>query len=135
MESKLNSKSTQECENIFIPKIKGSLREVELCHQCGGNWRYWCSRSGHQKIKQFAIPFLIPDLQVYRMTGKWVYVRSEKLQETFCLSPSKFQKVVMGCGIEPGGGLANQWWIKTSVGGSSTLEWLGSKYGEYKPKK
>lgn len=120
-------------KNIFIPKLNSTVKMITYCAECRIRQTYWCVRRNHKEIKRPNTPFIIPDLQVKRV-GKWVKLKSEKMDKSFELAPTKFQEVILGCGVEPGGAIKNQWWIISNVGGSQTLQWLGSKDGKFVPK-
>ncbi len=118
---------------IYIPKLQYSLESISYCKTCNVKHNHWCVRSNHPKEEKLNVPFIIPDLRVKYISGKWVRLRSDIMNKEFEISGSKFQPIVLGCGIQPGGLIPNQWWINTSMGGVLTIKWLGSKHGEYLP--
>ena len=116
---------------MFMPECKVDI--MEICKTCNGNkYSYWCSRHNHSKGKQFNVPFIVPDMQIISF-GKWTLMESKKMNKKFTISRTKIGQVLVGCGVKPGGLIPNQWWKYSNIGGTWSLEWLGSLDGEYKP--
>ena len=126
-------KAILKINGIFIPQAESaSVRLLEYCDNCNSRYNYWCGKNNHKKVERPNIPFIIPDLKITYL-GKWVRLTSEKMNKKYDMSQSKFQEVVLGCGVKPGGNIPDQWWMISNVGGSLTLKWLGSKSGDYLP--
>lgn len=110
-----------------MPKYKPTTWKLHYCVECKRltERTYWCVRSKHNILEKPNVPFVIPDLEIDYQTRKgWTVVKSNKMKETFYISPTEFVPVLKGCGVEPGGRINNQWWMWTKKGSSLSLKWL-----------
>lgn len=108
-----------------IPKYRLTKWKIKYCADCNIFDPGWAHKK-HNIVERQNIPFFVPDMKFIYVASKWSLLRSEKMSQTFRISASKLHEIVMGCGVEPGGRVSNQWWIWAKVGGSLTIKWLST---------
>ena len=109
-----------------MPKFKPTKWKVSFCMN---HKESFPSTWGHKEcdiVERDNIPFFVPDMKFKYLGAKWARLKSDKFKQEFDISASKVHEVIMGCGIEPGGNVPNQWWIWVKVGNSETLKWVPS---------
>ena len=99
--------------------------KVPLCKECKTTlYSHFCKTKKHTKIEIQNVPFLAPDMMILEVR-KWITLYSKRRNKEYQMSGSKFEKVIINCGIKPGGLIPDQWWMFAKVGGVLTLKWLG----------
>ena len=105
--------------------FKPTKWNVAFCQNCNALWgqELWCDDS-HTKVEFKNVPFLASDMRLFKIK-KWAELGSKKRNKDFKMSPSNLEKVVLNCGIKPGGMIPDQWWMFGKLGGVVSLVWLG----------
>jgi len=109
---------------MSMPKFKTTKWKIRYCTDCKSTSVYYTCNKEHNVIERDNVPFLVPDMRFKYHGAKWSTLESEKLGQTFRLSSSKLGEIIMGCGIQAGGNIPNQWWMWAKVGSSRTIRWL-----------
>ena len=108
------------------PNYKPTKWELYTCTQCKYTaYRVfpWCTKQNHFILQHENKPFLVEEFKIETSYGKgWWKLKS--IDREGLISATKFEEVVRGCGIYPGGYIRNQWWMFRKVGSALTLVWL-----------
>ena len=109
-----------------IPKFKPTKWKLYFCSDCRvmrHTKTAYCVDQTHNIQEVENVPFFIPDIEI-DYVSKWTGLKSELTKRHFTILPSRFEKVIMGCGIKPGGKIPNQWWMYSKCGTSLSLMWI-----------
>lgn len=104
---------------MSMPSFKPTKWKLEYCTDCKkmllGKHSYRCRRD-HSVIERDNVPFFIPDMRVIGFYGKWITLKSKKLNQEFSMITSNFADIVLHCGIKPKGYIPDQWWMFCKMG-------------------
>lgn len=106
------------------PNFKPTKWKIQRCLDCQRTSVYGCGTETHKTIELNNIPFFVTDMKFKWIGPNWSCLNLDKLGQNFMLSASKLEKIIKGCGIEPGGKIPNQFWMFAKVGSSATIVWV-----------
>lgn len=107
-----------------VPNFKPTKWQLHYCNHCkytDSSTRSYCSREGHNVSTSLNVPFFVPDMEFTWVGQKWSGLKSVMMNKSYSLSASRLEKIIKGCGIEPGGKLPNKWWMFSKVGSSLSI--------------
>lgn len=111
------------------PDYKPTKWDVHSCLTCMHRYHSdkpyeYCVKSNHKVLKRPNVPFFMKEMQIDGVWYKgWWHVKGQG-EESFVISPQNTEKIIKGCGIEPGGYVRNQWWMFCKVGSAMSLKWM-----------
>lgn len=107
-----------------MPKFKPTKWKLHFCSNCNAtnsHVSYYCREGKHVVQEKDNIPFFVPDMEFVWVGQKWSSLQSKIMNRTFTVSASRLEKIIKGCGIQPGGKIPNKWWIYSKVGSALSL--------------
>ncbi len=111
---------------MSVPKYKPTKWDVCYCDKC--KWAtislsWSCQINKHIVVPQLNTPFFIEDFKITGVGYKnWWKVESS--QRNGLISPTEFEKIILGCGVAVNGHILNQWWMYCKKGNSLSLQWI-----------